>query len=256
MKTCFASLIAYSEARTRDEIARIPDGSYFHEEPLLDDGAQGGPFYLRLQVVKRGSEISFDFTGTDKQISGPINSPLAITLAAVYYVMRCLTGSTIPSTEGCKRPITVIAPAGTLVNARSPAAVYQRMIVCHTIVDLVMGALYTPLSAHTNASGATHGGALMTLLDVTIASAARSVQKDMGLVTIEMKTSFMQTAQGRVTCKGRLMHRSTSMAFAEATVFDAAGAPCAHATATFKYTRALVQGVQAPNAGPETAPTQ
>lgn len=55
--------------------------------------------------------------------------------------MRCLTGSAIPSTEGCKRPITVIAPPGTLVNARSPAAVYQRMIVCHTIVDLVMGAM-------------------------------------------------------------------------------------------------------------------
>ncbi len=141
MQACFAALIDYSELRTREEISAMPDGSFFHEEPLLDDGAQGGPFHLRLQVVKQGSEISFDFTGTDAQISGPINSPLATTLAAVYYVMRCLTGSTIPSTEGCKRPITVIAPPGTLVNARSPAAVYQRMIVCHTIVDLVMGAM-------------------------------------------------------------------------------------------------------------------
>jgi N-methylhydantoinase B len=141
MEDCFSTLIDYSEMRTRLAIRGIPDGSYFHEEPLLDDGAQGGPFHLRLQVVKTGTDICFDFTGTDAQISGPINSPLATTLAAVYYVMRCLTGSTIPSTEGCKRPITVIAPPGTLVNARSPAAVYQRMIVCHTVVDLVMGAL-------------------------------------------------------------------------------------------------------------------
>ncbi len=141
MKHCFSTLIDYSEMRTREQIAAIPDGSFRHEEPLLDDGAQGGPFFLRLEVVKAGSEISFDFSGTDGQISGPINSPLATTLAAVYYVMRCLTGSTIPSTEGCKRPITVIAPPGTLVNARSPAAVYQRMVVCHTVVDLVMGAL-------------------------------------------------------------------------------------------------------------------
>ncbi len=141
MKSCFTTLIDYSEQRTREEIAAMPDGSFFHQEPVLDDGAQGGPFYLRLRVDKKGSEICFDFTGTDDQISGPINSPLATTLAAVYYVMRCLTGSTIPSTEGCKRPITVIAPPGSLVNARSPAAVYQRMIVCHTIVDLVMGAL-------------------------------------------------------------------------------------------------------------------
>ncbi len=141
MQACFATLIDYSEMRTRMAIQGIPDGSYLHEEPLLDDGAQGGPFRLRLQVVKAGTDICFDFTGTDAQISGPINSPLSTTLAAVYYVMRCLTGSSIPSTEGCKRPITVIAPPGTLVNARSPAAVYQRMIVCHTVVDLVMGAL-------------------------------------------------------------------------------------------------------------------
>lgn len=96
---------------------------------------------------------------------------------------------------------------------------------------------YTPKPDHQNAFGVTHGGALMTLLDVTMASAARSVQMDLGLVTIEMKTSFMQNARGKVTCKGRLMHRSVSMAFTEAMVFDDAGRSCAHATATFKYLR-------------------
>src|SRR3546814_3732653 len=55
--------------------------------------------------------------------------------------MRCLTDAGIPSNEGCKRPIQVIAPPGSLVNARSPAAVMQRMIVCHRTVDLIMGAL-------------------------------------------------------------------------------------------------------------------
>src|SRR3546814_5918416 len=55
--------------------------------------------------------------------------------------MRCLTDAGIPSNEGCKRPIQVIAPPGSLVNARSPSAVMQRMIVCHSIVDLIMGAL-------------------------------------------------------------------------------------------------------------------
>jgi len=102
---------------------------------------------------------------------------------------------------------------------------------------------YVPLPEHRNAFGVAHGGALMTLLDVAMASAARSVQPDMGLVTIEMKTSFMQTAHGTLVCKGRLMHRSRSMAFAEATVFDAAGQACAHATGTFKYTRPLAGGV-------------
>lgn len=100
---------------------------------------------------------------------------------------------------------------------------------------------YEPLPAHMNAFGGTHGGALMTLLDVTMATAARSVQRDMGLVTIEMKTSFMQPARGAVTGQGRLMHRSASMAFTEATVFDRDGQACAHATGTFKYTRPLMQ---------------
>lgn len=141
MKGCFRALIDFSERRTREEIATIPDGVYTHEEPLLDDGAQGGPYWLRLKITKLGSDMVFDFTGTDGQIAGPINSPLATTLAAVYYVMRCITGASIPNTEGCKRPLRVVAPPGTLVNARSPAAVYQRMVVCHSIVDLVMGAL-------------------------------------------------------------------------------------------------------------------
>lgn len=141
MLACFQELMNYSERLTREAIAAIPDGTYAHEEPVLDDGAKGGPFWLRLKVIKSGSDITFDFTGTDPQIKGPINSPLATTMAAVYYAMRCITHASIPSNEGCKRPIHLVAPPGTLVNARSPAAVMQRMVVCHSIVDLVMGAL-------------------------------------------------------------------------------------------------------------------
>lgn len=96
---------------------------------------------------------------------------------------------------------------------------------------------YAPSTSHQNAFGMTHGGALMTLLDVVMASAARSVQQESGMVTIEMKTSFMQAARGRLTARGRLMHRSTRMAFTEGTVYDETGQACAHATGTFKYTR-------------------
>jgi len=141
MEACTAALIEYSERRMRAEIARIPDGEYSHAEPILDDGAQGGPYWLRLKLVKRGTDITFDFTGTDPQIKGPINNPLGTTWAALSYAMRCVTDPSIPSTEGCRRPFSVIAPPGTLVNATKPAAVYQRMVVCHTLVDLVMGAL-------------------------------------------------------------------------------------------------------------------
>ena len=93
---------------------------------------------------------------------------------------------------------------------------------------------YTPEEEHLNSFNVTHGGAIMTLLDVTMATAARSVDKGMGVVTIEMKTSFMQPARGTLTGKGRLIHRTRNMAFTEGTVYDADGNVCAHATGTFK----------------------
>jgi len=99
---------------------------------------------------------------------------------------------------------------------------------------------YTPRPEHLNSFAVTHGGACMTLLDVAMAVAARSVQKDMGVVTIEMKTSFMRPAPGdgsKLIARGRLMHRTASLAFTEATIYDAQGQACAHATGTFKYVR-------------------
>ena len=101
---------------------------------------------------------------------------------------------------------------------------------------------YEALPEHLNSFAVTHGGATMALLDVTMAVAARSETPDLGVVTIEMKTSFMQPARGPLVARGRLIHRTASMAFAEGTVFDAEGRACSHATGTFKYVRRRVQG--------------
>jgi uncharacterized protein (TIGR00369 family) len=111
---------------------------------------------------------------------------------------------------------------------------------------------YAPRAEHLNSFSVTHGGALMTLLDVSMATAARSVAPDMGVVTIEMKTSFMQPAlpstDGPLVAKGELMHRTATMAFTQATVLDADGKPCAHATGTFKYVKRLATGTRSVNA--------
>lgn len=98
---------------------------------------------------------------------------------------------------------------------------------------------YTPADEHLNSFQVAHGGACMTLLDVTMATAARSVQPEIGVVTIEMKTSFMQPARGPLVAHGRLMHRTATMAFTEARIVDAAGRLCTHATGTFKYVKRL-----------------
>jgi uncharacterized protein (TIGR00369 family) len=96
---------------------------------------------------------------------------------------------------------------------------------------------YLPKHEHMNSFLVTHGGAIMTLLDVTMATAARSIDLETGVVTIEMKTTFMQPCKGLLTGRGRLMHRTKSMAFTEGTIHDAEGKACAHATGTFKYVR-------------------
>jgi uncharacterized protein (TIGR00369 family) len=94
-----------------------------------------------------------------------------------------------------------------------------------------------------------HGGVVMTLLDVVMANAARSVREDgldnlPGIVTIEMKTSFMRPAAGRLLATGTLLHGTSRTAFCEGNVRDESGALCAHATGTFKYTRALRRGAE------------
>jgi uncharacterized protein (TIGR00369 family) len=103
---------------------------------------------------------------------------------------------------------------------------------------------YEPKPEHLNSFAVVHGGACMTLLDVAMAVAARSVDKEMGVVTIEMKTSFMQPSRGKLAGKARLMHRTASMGFTEATIYDAQGKACAHATGTFKYVRRLPTGAK------------
>jgi uncharacterized protein (TIGR00369 family) len=106
---------------------------------------------------------------------------------------------------------------------------------------------FDPKPEHQNSFNVVHGGACMTLLDVAMAVAARSVDKEMGVVTIEMKTTFMQPARGKLSGKGRLMHRTATMAFTDATIYDSEGKPCAHATGTFKYVKRLATGAKSVN---------
>ena len=97
---------------------------------------------------------------------------------------------------------------------------------------------------HLNSWEVAHGGVLMTLLDVAMAHAARSIHRDQpgfgpGVVTVEMKTSFMRPGEGTLRAVGRLLHRSTTMAFCDGSVHGEDGKLCAHSTGTFKYLKAL-----------------
>jgi uncharacterized protein (TIGR00369 family) len=110
-----------------------------------------------------------------------------------------------------------------------------------------------------NSLSMAHGGVTMTLLDVAMAHAARSADattdadantSGRGVVTIEMKTSFMRPGTGRLTARARVLTRTIALAFCEASLFDEAGALIAHATGSFKYlTRGAGEGRRVREAG-------
>ena len=105
----------------------------------------------------------------------------------------------------------------------------------------------------TNSFAVAHGGVLMTLLDVAMAHAARSPDQAggeprPGVVTVEMKTTFVRPGEGRLTALGRVLHRASSLVFCEGGVHDESGALVAHSTGTFKHLRALPVGGRKVNA--------
>jgi N-methylhydantoinase B len=137
-----AALLAYAESMMRELIGELPDGVYRFSDRMDDDGVTDEPVEIRVAVTVRGDEVVVDFTGTSEQRPGAINAVEAITLSAVYYVFRCLVGLDIPSNSGCLAPIRVVAPRGTVVNARRPAAVAAGNVeTSQRIVDVLLGAL-------------------------------------------------------------------------------------------------------------------
>ena len=136
------ALIQYGEHMTRQLIDELPDGHYRFEDRLDDDGMTSEPVTIMAAVTIAGNEVTVDFTGTDQQRKGSINAVHPITLSAVVYVFRCLLGLDIPANSGCMRPIHIVAPEGTVVNARSPAAVAGGNVeTSQRIVDVVLGAM-------------------------------------------------------------------------------------------------------------------
>ncbi len=145
-------LLEYSEEMMRALLTEIPTGTYRAEDFLDDDGVTNEPVRVACAVTflkqpKRGQEcprhtVRVDFTGSSPQVLGSINAVEAITVSACFYVFRCLLAEDVPATAGLLRPIEVIAPAGTVVNARPPAAVAGGNVeMSQRIVDVLLKAL-------------------------------------------------------------------------------------------------------------------
>jgi N-methylhydantoinase B len=128
----------YAERRTRARIAELPDGEHEAHDVLE---AIDGDLELRVRARVEDDEITLDFSGSAPQHYGNLNCPLAVTLSASYFALRVLTDPDVPPCEGAYRPITVIAPEGSLLNARPPAAVAGGNVETSSrVADLVLAA--------------------------------------------------------------------------------------------------------------------
>ena len=137
-------LLDYSEEMMLSFLKRVPHGHYSAEDFLDNDGIDDRPVKIAVDVRIQNAQpqVIIDFAGSDPQVEGSVNAVEAITYSACFYVFRCLLAEDVPATTGLMRPIRVIAPEGTVVNARPPAAVAAGNVeTSQRIVDVLLRAL-------------------------------------------------------------------------------------------------------------------
>lgn len=138
----FGSVIDYAERRTREAIAALPDGEYRAETEIEGDGVTDADIPIKVRLIISGDSITVDFEGTSGAVTGNVNCPIAVTQSACYFAVRVVVPKDIPTNSGAFAPITVVAPEGSLVNARRPSAVVAANVETSSrLADVVLRAL-------------------------------------------------------------------------------------------------------------------
>jgi len=139
--TAVDEILDYSERRFLAVIQAFPEKTATAVDFMDDDGFSTKKIPIKVKIALNKKHLSFDFTGTAPQVHGAINCPFAVTLSAAYFVVRAITDPTIPANEGLYRHLTVLAPEGSLLNARPPAAVVGGNVeTSQRIVDTLLKA--------------------------------------------------------------------------------------------------------------------
>ncbi len=141
MHQACADLLDYSERRMRLGLAKLPEGIYEGEDFIDDDGINERPIRVAVKLTVKGGEVVVDLTGSDAQAEGNVNSTLANTHAAAYYVMIAVVDPGVPANSGCYRPIKVVTRPGSVVDPLPPGAVAARTNCSQKIVEAMMRAL-------------------------------------------------------------------------------------------------------------------
>lgn len=156
-RRAIADLLDGSELRVREMIEAIPDGDY-HARDLVDETAlDAGPIALACAVRIRGSEIEVDVTGSDPVHDGALNVPLAQTVAACRLALKRLTTQdSVPANSGEYRPLTVIAPEGTIFNAQPPVGTFMMHVAASFLSEMIVTALLPAISDRAPAQSSGH----------------------------------------------------------------------------------------------------
>ncbi len=137
-----ARMLDSSEAAMRAMIGRMPDGRYEFEDFIDDDGLTDTPIRIHARIEITGETMVVDLTGSGPQALGPINATLASAGSAVSYAVMACADTPIPANAGCYRPVTVVAREGSIVHARHPAPVANRIAATHRLATTLLGALH------------------------------------------------------------------------------------------------------------------
>jgi N-methylhydantoinase B len=150
--------IDHSERQMRDELRKIPNGTYRAMFEIDGDGVEHDrAFEVCVAVIVHDETVDLDFAGTSSQARGTINASFSQTLSGVVYAVRCFVDPAITMNEGCFRPLTVRLPPGTLVNPEQPAACGGRVITVAAAVEAILEALAIANPDHAvGASGLIH----------------------------------------------------------------------------------------------------
>ena len=141
LRGCMDEATSASEARLREKLRELPDGTYEGSYYVDDDGVGDQPIKIVTTVTIEDGSIHVDFTGTERQSRSPINATISSCESATYFAILAILDPTIPANYGVYKPIAITAPEGTVVNALPPAPVVGRNAITHTVVNSLMMAL-------------------------------------------------------------------------------------------------------------------
>ena len=136
------SLIEHTAIQARAAIRAIPNGVFEFVDFMDHDGIDlSRPIRIQVRLEIKDEQIALDFTGTDPQVKGPLNAPLAKTWTTVFYCLRCILPDDIAFNDGLTGVLDIHVPEGTLLNPHHPAPVNARSVTVNRIADVVLGAL-------------------------------------------------------------------------------------------------------------------